>query len=54
LARERVAEIRQEHTASGAHRTIERPFPEWAPAEVMRAAKRLSDEEARAALRAAL
>jgi hypothetical protein len=54
LAAERVAEIRQEHTASGAHRTIATPFPAWAPAEVLRAARALDEAEARRSLGPAL
>ena len=30
--KERLAAVDEEHTASGAHRTIEIPFPEWVPA----------------------
>jgi hypothetical protein len=40
----------QEHTASGAHRTVTTPFPEWVPAEVRVQAKRMDEEEALKAL----
>ena len=43
---ERLAAIHEEHTASGAHRTREQPFPEWLPQDVMLAAKHLSEDEA--------
>ena len=33
FSRERLASVDEEHTASGAHRTIEIPFPEWVPAK---------------------
>jgi len=36
----------QEHTATGAHRTVTTPFPKWVPAESMTAAKKLDDAEA--------
>lgn len=50
LGRARLTAIRQEHTASGAHRNVETRFPEWAPLSVRAAAEKLSAEEARAAL----
>jgi hypothetical protein len=43
----RLAWIRQEHTASGAHRTTATPFPVWVPADVLAAADRVTEEEAR-------
>ena len=46
LPPERICAVREEHTASGAHRTIETSFPEWVPADVHRAAVDLSEEEA--------
>jgi len=36
----------QEHTASGAHRTVITPFPEWVPADVRAQAKALGEGEA--------
>lgn len=47
---ERLAAVDEEHTASGAHRTTEIPFPEWVPAEDLMAARRLSVDEALAQL----
>jgi hypothetical protein len=36
---ERLASVDEVHTASGAHRTIKTPFPEWIPAEDLAAAR---------------
>jgi hypothetical protein len=46
----RLAAVTQEHSASGGHRSIEIPFPEWVPAEDMAEAGLLSVEEAFAQL----
>jgi hypothetical protein len=43
---ERLAAIHEEHTASGAHRKREQPFPEWVPEDVELAARYLSEDEA--------
>ena len=51
---ERLAAIDEQHTASGAHRKIEIPFPDWVPAEDRAAAAHLSSEEALAQLPACL
>jgi hypothetical protein len=40
----------QEHTASGAHRTVTTPFPEWVPPRVMAEGEALSREAALAAV----
>jgi hypothetical protein len=50
----RLAAVDQVHTASGAHRTIEVPFPEWIPAEDLAAAALLTVDEALALLPACL
>ena len=50
LGAARLAEVRQEHTASGKHVNKVTPFPKWVPADVARAAKKLTVEQARAAL----
>jgi hypothetical protein len=42
-----LAVVRQEHTASGAHRNVITPYPKWVSAPVKAAAARLSEEEAR-------
>jgi len=43
---ERLAALHEEHTASGAHRTREQPFPEWVPEDVMLSAKHLHEDDA--------
>jgi hypothetical protein len=42
----RLASIEEVHTASGAHRKIETPFPDWVPGEVFQAATALTAEQA--------
>jgi hypothetical protein len=51
---ERLAAVDEEHTASGAHRTTEIPFPDWVPIEDVTAARLLSVDEALAQLPACL
>ena len=46
----RISKVRQEHTASGRHVNKEVPFPRWVPAEVLKKASSISEEEAIAAL----
>jgi hypothetical protein len=46
LSKESVAAIQEDHTASGRHRVVERPFPSWVPPDVSVAASLLSEEEA--------
>ncbi|HUQ06245.1 MAG TPA: hypothetical protein VM261_27260 [Kofleriaceae bacterium] len=50
LGAARTAEIRQEHSASGKHVNHVTKFPDWVPADVAKAAGKLSIEQARAAL----
>ncbi len=50
IGKNRLTAVRQEHTASGAHRNVATPFPDWAPVEVQRAARKMSEAEARAQL----
>jgi hypothetical protein len=50
LPRRGLAAVRQEHTASGAHRAIVTPFPRWVPKEIRARARRLDADEAAAAL----
>jgi hypothetical protein len=50
LGKPRLAEVRQEHTATGAHRNVITPYPRWVPADVRVAAKALTLDDARAAL----
>ena len=47
---DRLAEVGEEHTATGAHRRTEVPFPDWVPADVMTGGGRLTAEEAAAQL----
>jgi len=44
-----LAQVREEHTASGRHRSHEVPFPQWVPPDVAEQAKAIGDEEALAA-----
>ena len=46
----RLAQIHQEHTASGHHEAREVPYPAWVPPEVFDEAKRLSEGDAAAML----
>ena len=46
----RIAQVREEHTASGHHLNREVPFPKWVPVEVRERAKAMSEEEALDAL----
>jgi len=50
LGRRRLTVVRQEHTATGAHRNVLTPFPDWVPREISSAALRLSASDARAQL----
>ena len=50
IGKGRLAAIRQEHTATGAHRNVVTPFPDWVPAGTRQAAARLSQADALAAL----
>ncbi len=54
IGKGRLAAIREEHTASGAHRVTSTPFVRWVPAEIFKTAKQLSEEEARSQLGACL
>lgn len=45
-----LASIREEHTATGAHRVAELPFPGWVPQRVRKSALDLSEAEAAAQL----
>ncbi len=46
----RIAQVHEEHTASGRHITREVPFSKWVPAGVVEQAKRMGEQEALAAL----
>jgi hypothetical protein len=51
---ERLAAIREEHTATGAHRVLTQHFPDWVPSDVLRDAECLSEDAAFAELPACL
>ena len=44
--RDRLAALHEVHTASGAHKIIVTPYPQWVPAAIRSRAARLSAEEA--------
>jgi len=46
LRAERLAAVRDIHTASGKHQVETTPFPEWVPEETLRAAEGLTDARA--------
>jgi len=50
LPKRGLAAIREEHTERGSHRTVTVPFPRWAPKQVLARARRLSVDQAVAAL----
>ena len=45
-----IAQVHEEHTASGRHLTREVPFPQWVPPEVIEHAKGMSEKEALSSL----
>lgn len=47
---DRLSQVREEHTSTGQHRSVEIPFPEWVPDEIMLQSKTLSEEKALSAL----
>jgi hypothetical protein len=47
---ERLAAVTEEHTATGKHRKVETPFPQWVPPDVQVAANELAEADALAAL----
>ncbi len=54
VPRERLAALHEEHTASGAHRVVEEPFPDWVPPDVLTEASALTAEGAEERLPASL
>jgi hypothetical protein len=52
LPSDRLARVREVHTKLGHHVTDEVPFPDWVPASVRAAARRLSEDAALAAFAA--
>ena len=51
---ERLAAIREEHTATGAHRATKQEFPDWVPSDVLGDARALTEDAALAELPACL
>jgi hypothetical protein len=51
LGPDRLDAIREEQSASGAHKLVTTAFPQWVPKEVANAAKKLSMEKARSSFR---
>ena len=47
---DRLSQVREEHTSTGQHISVEIPFPEWVPDEIMLQSKTLSEEKALSAL----
>lgn len=45
-----LAQVRQEHTASGRHVNRETTFPKWVPQEILEASQALSEAQARSML----
>jgi hypothetical protein len=43
ISPERLASIEAQHSASGAHRNVETPFPEWVPADAIEAAASVTE-----------
>ena len=54
IGADRLAVVRQEHTASGAHRNVITAYPAWVTPEIAAAARALSADDARALLGPAL
>jgi hypothetical protein len=50
FAPQRIARVREEHTASGRHVVQETPFPQWVPVDVLQQSQALSEEQALRAL----
>ena len=46
VAPERIARVREQHTASGRHVVHEIPFPAWVPPAALRQARAMSEDEA--------
>jgi len=46
FAPQQIAQVREEHTASGRHRRSEVPFPQWVPSEILQEARALAEREA--------
>jgi len=49
-----LAAVREEHTGSGAHRSVRTPYPQWVPRPILAAGRRLDPDQAARELRAVL
>lgn len=45
-----IAQVREEHTPSGRHTSIEVPFPAWVPKDVLEQAQAMTEQDGLAAL----
>ena len=50
VSRRQLARLTEVHTASGRHKLLEQPFPDWVPALVRRQAHKLTESKAASAL----
>ena len=50
FAPRQIAQIREEHTASGRHAVSEVPFPQWVPSDIAQEARALEEREAISAM----
>jgi hypothetical protein len=46
FSRQRLAAVKEVHTAMGKHKLMVTPFPKWVPKETLRDAEKLSEKEA--------
>jgi hypothetical protein len=54
FAPQQIAQVQEQHTATGRHKTHEVPFPDWVPPGVARQSSKLPESEAFALLSARL
>ncbi|MEO8460044.1 MAG: hypothetical protein ABI451_05910 [Dokdonella sp.] len=47
---DRISQVRDVHTATGRHKSVEVPFPDWLPAKVIEESSELSEAQALAEL----
>jgi hypothetical protein len=50
VGKRKLTAVSQEHTRTGAHKSVRVPFPQWVPKDVVAAAKKVSRDAARDAL----
>ena len=46
FSKPRLSALNEVHTPAGKHKLLVTPFPDWAPAEVLQAAQKLTEKEA--------